>query len=344
MTPFFRRLFSQCAARPGWIGFQPSSGPSLKLTRRPLPRHPPSLLTIESVPSAFPKASAAPRRRVLLFHAPAPLRLWHLLSLDAPTVAVVWSLAFAWAAGLRLPAWVPALQFLAAWVVYVADRLLDARTALRTASPHRLRPRHRFHWRHRRALLPLAALAACAALWIVLALMPPIAQERNSVLAAAALLYLTGVHSGRRFQPFSKEFLVGLLFTAGCALPTLTRALGQPGPLDWALPAALACFAALAWLNCRSIDRWESRVPQPSLRSTLSLANLLALAGLLLALLFCPAQPRAAALLAAGALGAFLLGLLDRFRSRLTPVTLRAAADLVLLTPALLLPFALLHP
>ena len=33
--------------------------------------------------------------------APNPLRLWHLLSLDAPTVAAAWSLGFAKAAGVQ---------------------------------------------------------------------------------------------------------------------------------------------------------------------------------------------------------------------------------------------------
>jgi hypothetical protein len=35
-----------------------------------------------------------------------------------------------------------------------------------------------------------------------------------------------------------------------------------------------------------------------------------------------------------------LLSLLDRTRARMTPLTLRAAADFVLLTPLALIPFA----
>ncbi len=83
-----------------------------------------------------------------------PLRLWHLASLDAPTVAVVWSFAFAWSAGIKLPDWVSALLVLAVWPVYVIDRLLDARAGLRSQNLDRLRERHLFHWRHRRLLLP----------------------------------------------------------------------------------------------------------------------------------------------------------------------------------------------
>jgi hypothetical protein len=47
---------------------------------------------------------------------------------------------------------------------------------------------------------------------------------------------------------------------------------------------------------------------------------------------------RIALLVASGAAGALLLALLDRLRGRLTPLALRTAADLVLLTP---LPFLL---
>ena len=51
--------------------------------------------------------------------APAPLRLWHLASLDAPTVAAVWGLAFAWAAHIALPRWIPALLALGTFVAGV---------------------------------------------------------------------------------------------------------------------------------------------------------------------------------------------------------------------------------
>jgi hypothetical protein len=47
--------------------------------------------------------------------APNLLRLWHLSSLDAPTVAAVWSLGFAKAAGVRLPEWGPVLLILVTW-------------------------------------------------------------------------------------------------------------------------------------------------------------------------------------------------------------------------------------
>ena len=302
-------------------------------------------------------------------------------------MAVVWSLAFAWAARVQLPAWVPALLALVAWAVYIGDRLLDARAGLRTGQTARLRDRHHFHHRHRRVLAPLAVISACAAAWIVFSLMPPGARERNSVLAAAAVAYFSGVHSSRRLPRLvppllvpllppllSKEFLAGLLFTAGCVLPALSRAAAGPGSTLWPLWTAAVYFAALAWLNCHAIERWESEATPPALekrrvrsdfpekhssganppidsagfcvrakaltyqswptaQTSFPFALLLAFAGVLLAPVLRSNQPRTAALVGAAAASALLLALLDRLRSRLTPLALRVAADLVLLTP-----------
>jgi hypothetical protein len=295
------------------------------------------------------------------------LAFWHLASLDAPTVAVVWSLAFTWAGGVRLPLWVPLLLALVTWSVYVTDRLLDARAGLRDPAQHTLRERHRFHWRYRRALLPMAMAAACAAAGIILAFLPPVARARDSVLAAAALAYFSGVHSGRNAWQFplqwprsfpGKEFLVGVLFTAGCVLPVWhrPRALAAPGSTIWVFWIPAVFFAALAWLNCSYIARWESmdepwearsgstkhvlsdQRPKPP--ATFYASVLLACGGLFSAAVGASAHPRPTALLVAGATSALLLALLDRTRDRMTALALRAAADFVLLTPLALLYFA----
>jgi hypothetical protein len=275
-----------------------------------------------------------------IFDAPGPLRLWHLASLDAPTVALVWSLAFAWVAHIRLPMWVPALLALAVWTVYIADRLLDANVGLRDANRNHLRDRHLFHWHHRRILLPLAVTTATTAVWIIFAFMPVLARERNSILAAASLVYFTRVHTGRKHSPFlSKEFLVGLLFTAGCALPALSRAGFNTGTQTWSLLILIVFFAMLAWLNCHAIDRWEAN-PAHSQSQTIQVpATLLAIAGLLLAAIL-SSHPRPAVLLTTGAVAALLVAMLDKLSNRLTPIALRAAADLALLTPLLLIPIA----
>jgi hypothetical protein len=312
--------------------------------------------------------------------APAFLRLWHLTSLDAPTVAVVWALGFAWVLGERLPPLLPVLLALVVWVIYVADRLLDSHAGQRAGQIEGLRARHAFHWKHRWILGPLAAAATCAAAGLVLLWMPAMARERSTVLAAAALAYFTRVHSSQGpvrapFQssfltPFlTKELLVGVLFAAGCALPAWNRAPAAP----WPLAAPVVFFAALAWLNCHAIECWESGEGSPAgpipraefgvnvshpcagrkaqgwgtehwwlrrngaMRKIETLGFTLGLAAILAAVGLSAPQPRPAALLLAGAASALLLALLDRLRGDLTPLALRAAADLALLTPLALL-------
>jgi hypothetical protein len=303
------------------------------------------------------RADAAMRSATRCIEVPAPLAFWHLASLDAPTVAVVWALGFAWAARVPLPAWSPILLALVAWPVYIADRLLDVRSVLHSAQDHPLRQRHHFHWQYRWLFIPLGVVSACAAVWIIVAYMPVAVRERNSILAAAGLAYFSSVHAGRTFPRIlsrifapllAKETLVAVIFTAACALPALSRAAVR-APLEsafalWPLVIAISVFTLLAWLNCQSIERWEScqsgGIPfhgdAPRGSGTFPQAVGLGLSGLVLAVAL-SFNHRIALLVASGAAAALLLAVLDRLRDRLTPLALRAAADLVLLTPMLLL-------
>jgi hypothetical protein len=276
-----------------------------------------------------------------------PLHLWHLTSLDAPTVAVVWTLAFAWAVRIHLPLWLPTVLALAAWSAYIGDRLLDARNA-RTP----LRARHHFHWKHRRIFLPIALAAAITGLSLALHSMPAAARERNSLLAAAALIYFTSVHSPwrvsgpkpglriPRIPRIPKELLVGVLFTLACATPVLARLwtrswIRNPDQcLSLLLP--ILTFTALAWLNCHAIEIWESLTRTHSAK-VFRLATALATVAIVFAAVASLHDPRQGALLAAAALSAALLALLDRRQNEISPIALRAAADLVLLVPAALL-------
>jgi hypothetical protein len=297
------------------------------------------------LPLANPQAgkrTPAQIRHVHLVEAPAILRLWHLTSIDAPTVAVVWTLAFARAAEVRLPSWVPLLIALGTWTVYVCDRLLDTRSSLIRDDRNSLRERHLFHWRHRHVFSILAASAACFAAALIFRQMPTTVRQRNSVLALAALTYFSGVHSHRKPPAwlrscFSKEFFVGTLFTAGCVLPTVSRIrTGSNLALSWPLLVSAVFFAALAWLNCHAIERWESQGHSRIFPA----ACLVGLAGVVLAASAVFVHPNFAALLAAAAESAILLAILDHLRTRLTPLALRSAADIVLLTPIFLIPLA----
>jgi len=304
-----------------------------------------SLSTVTSPDKTAIPVGAHTRRKVSPGFSRLPA-LWHLTSLDAPTVAVTWAVAFAWAEHVRLPVWVLAILALAAWTSYVGDRLLDALRAR-----HPLRDRHHFHWRHRRILVPLAVTAFLVAIGLVLLYMPIAARNRNSVLAVAALAYFTGVHSGQpaagrlrlpRIRPANfpvKEMLVGVIFTLACAVPAWTRMNAHRVEMI----APVIGFMALAWLNCRAIEVWESvssrsdSRPNGIFRLALILALSLTLAAVVAGSV---GSTHNAALLATGGVSAALIGALDRNQHRLSAVMLRTAADLVLLTPLALLAFA----
>lgn len=276
-----------------------------------------------------------------IFSLPRSLRLWHLASLDAPTVAVVWTLTFAWAGRRSVSLWTMLLVAVVTWCAYVADRLLDARRGLREATHDQLRERHFFHWRHRGVLLKLAIIGAGAAIGIFTEATPPIEHARGSLLAAAALAYFSRVHSTRRplllRWPRSfpgKELLVGVLFTAGC----VAAAWGAASRLTtWRLWLPPAGFAGLAWLNCTAIARWESGSASTVVRI---FALGLAAIEMNLSLFTAGPAPRSAALLAAAAMSALLLAAVDCVRTRMTPLAVRCAADLALLTPVPLFVFA----
>jgi hypothetical protein len=266
--------------------------------------------------------------------APRALHLWHLASLDAPTVAVVWAIAFAWVAGVHLDPWIPLLLACGTWTVYVGDRLLDAYRAISSRNFGGLRERHYFHWRRRHFLLPIACATAAVAATLVMRCMPLAVRNRDSVLAAAALVYFSGVHSQAKLPDWlknlaSKELLVGLLFTAGCVAPTLSRLHSQ----DWPLFACLPLFVALAWVNCSAIENWESPGKQTGV---LLRASFLGIAGLAACEAFAFSDPRASALAFCAGASALLLSLLDHSRDRCSPLTMRALADLLLLTPLVL--------
>jgi len=300
----------------------------------PLANPPKSRLsTFTCTPAAWSRASRV-------------LQLWHLPSLDAPTVAVAWALAFAWALGVHLALWVPLLLACGTFTVYVGDRLLDAHRAIASQDLSALRERHYFHWRHRRSLIPIACATAAIAVALVVNRMPASIRDRNSVLAAAALVYFSGVHSTVRLpvrlrklvsrRLASKELLVGLLFTAGSIAPAIARARF----IGWPLGACVILFVMLAWINCSAIESWESsRIPSAILPCAIALGFAAITASGMLAFV----NGRLSALAFAAALSALLLSLLDRKRAAISPLTLRALADLALLTPILAVLLGALH-
>lgn len=247
-------------------------------------------------------------------------------------MAALWCWAFGRAARSRLAPWLPAALAMGTWLFYVADRLLDARLAPETT----LKERHRFHDRHRRVFLAIAAPVALA-LAVLVARMPPSVITSYCVLGALALLYLGLVHLparayGRSLRYFPKEFAIALLFAAASALPAWDAAWHSAAGMPRHHPLLILCpiFAVLCWLNCVAIEDWE----QHHQGSRIGWLAGMAIAASCLSL-FCLVNRPARWLAVAAALSAALFLVLDR--SRLHAGGRRIAADLALLTPLLLL-------
>ena len=280
------------------------------------------------------------------------LGLWHLLSLDAPSVATVWTIAVASAVGLHLPWTSPAAMFVAVWMLYVADRLLDARQLPGGQCPPELEERHRFHHRHRRAFLILIAISACV-LVALLRNIDPRAMRIYTLLATLLGAWFLIIHArplpGDGAHRLPKELAVGIFFPAAVFIPTVAR-LPQlrldllPIALLLAATCSLNCLYLYAWehpgqrTQAHWSTRWATRhlVPLTWTVAALSLTLIL-----ISPLLTASAQlHRGTALLTTCILASSLLFLLlHHVRQRLNPLHLRALADLVLLTP--LIPFAL---
>ena len=210
----------------------------------------------------------------------------------------------------------PVAMFLSVWVLYAGDRLLDARGGVG------LEERHRFHGEHRwgfaAGMLVCGAGLAAISPWLVL----PV----GFVALGGALLVWLGVVHLHRGRALPKELVVGGFFAAAVFLPV-------PGH-----PVAALGFAVLCALNCLYIHAWEH--PYSSARDThaWTLWGLRHLGWLTAGLVACALLARTPVMLAEGAAAGLLWGLHQR-RAALGRTALRAAADAVLLTPLLALPW-----
>lgn len=263
-----------------------------------------------------------------------PLHLWHLLSLDAPTVATLWIWFIARACNVTLPWQAPVAMFLAVWVLYAADRLLDARTG----PPAALEERHRFHYRHRRAFVLCIAVAAVSLAALTPELFPAALRLYallGALLAGWFLLIHMRVAEERRLP---KEAVVGVFFAAAIFIPTVSH---RPELRPYLIfPAVL--FATLCALNCMFLYSWEhpdAAIATSAHATTRFLTRRLVPATIMLfatCTVFLFFTRRREIPIAIGLSAALLLALHLR-REHINRLSLRAYADLALLTPLLLI-------
>lgn len=234
-------------------------------------------------------------------------------------------------------------MFIAVWMLYAADRLLDARMLdtypLNTTS---LEARHLFHHRHRTAFLTGIGLSSIA-LAALLPLMPAEAIRLYLILGGLTFGYFIVIHVTGSAHRLPKEFAVGLCFAAATFIPTVARHPSLRLPL--LIPALL--FGSLSTLNCLFIYAWEHKPgrrihPPPHAATRLALNHLPLLATLLIlasAALAFVSRSAFWPIPLATALAAILLLILHLRRHHVAALTLRALADVALLAPVLLIPF-----
>jgi len=245
--------------------------------------------------------------------------LWpNLLSLDAPAVALLWQILFARCFHARVEALPSVLLVLAVWLIYAADRTLDAWTGSCAL------PRHEFYRRHWKSLLPLWILAFVAGSALALTRLTPELLFCGIALATVVVAYFVLLHLGV-FQK-TKEAAVAVLFALGATLsawPNVHTAVDVE---------AIILFSCLCWINCVAIEHWESageqRWPVAAAAGVLGLATM--------PLLF-TGRPVLGGAVVVSAL-AFVL--LDCARRRFSRDALRVLADVALLSPLFLLPVA----
>lgn len=277
--------------------------------------------------------------------AKSPLALWHLLSLDAPTIAVLWTWFIGTASHVHLPITSILAMASAVWTLYAADRLLDTQSA----TPSDLEARHYFHHRYRTAFLA-GILFASLALAVLLPRIPSEAIHLYLILGGLVFGYFILIHVPLNHSPetkaaprLPKEIAVGICFAAAIFIPTIAR---HPDLRPTLLPSALL-FAALCSLNCLFIYAWEHDPPDPidhpvhtitrlALNRLPTIAMTITAAGIALAILD---HRTPWPIPIANALAATLLLLLHYRRHQIIPLNLRAAADLALATPILVIPF-----
>lgn len=261
---------------------------------------------------------------------------WNILSLDAPTVAVVWASLLARASHVRLATADELILSLSVWCIYVSDRLFDG---WRPTNPKILHERHRFCAKYRVALTWLVVLTATTVFWVTVDSLMLIEVSAGMKLAAIVGAYMASIHAGHgsmaRFVP--KEIAVGILFAAGTTLPVWSRL----SELSWDVYVPFGLFAILCSLNCVAIECWENEPRHPEWFQRCSpviawaerrinlLAAALAASAFAVTLMLGRHGPVGSGLLAIS-LSALLILILHRHRNRLSGRALRVLADATL--------------
>ena len=238
-------------------------------------------------------------------------------------------------AGVALPPSREIVLGLGVWLIYLVDRVADAR------SEHGTRQntaRHVFSGSRQQFLRPLTRLIALALVILTPRWLPGAEFRSGLVLLALALAYYWLIHCcpGRGWAVYlPKEAFVGGMFGVGTAFFVFCQAPSIPAVV-W---ESVALFASACFLNCAYITKWEcdprDRHECSSLLNAFpGLTACLGLASAVIAVLAVAVSLLSSNLVAVPvAVSSLLLAALDLRKGKMSADALRVAADVVLLTP-----------
>ncbi|GAA5482296.1 hypothetical protein Hsar01_01514 [Haloferula sargassicola] len=180
-------------------------------------------------------------------------------------VALAWLYMFASAWQVYYLPWAAyASLALAVWIIYVVDRLLDAR--FRPPDDPLLGPQHRFHQRHRGWFASGLLVASAALLWLVSHEVTGILFSSNGLFGVNYLtpgLLLVGVffflvrqsrHSTE--IPFFRNFIAGAAFGYGTAMMAHIYSPSQE-VFSLLVSREMIGFSVLCAVNITAIHLWE---------------------------------------------------------------------------------------
>ncbi|KAA1259477.1 hypothetical protein LF1_20110 [Rubripirellula obstinata] len=193
-------------------------------------------------------------------------RIINAVSLDAVAVAILWQFVFCINFTQRAPTIAQSVSLgLTVWLVYCADRLLDA-ARMDVQGPATYR--HQFHLRHRRGLTITWMILLMVDAMVVCFGIDGSIQVLGIGLAAGVLVYGAGVHFAETpLHRIPKEVQVGFLFAGGVSVVTWPGVFAEPSKqipmlvtvgLAWVLFACNCIFVAACELESDRAQGFDS--------------------------------------------------------------------------------------
>ena len=186
---------------------------------------------------------------------PAPRTPWwlwpNLLNLDSPLLAMIWQEQFARVAGVSLGWGDRVLLLGCTWLVYCADRALDAAKLGRKTET----ARHAIQLRGKAIWLGVSAVVLVVAIILAAVTLNSLAWLGGGVVLGFTAVHFAATHRwpSLRCWFWPKEWHVGFVFSVGCVLQVWSNA---PGAWPSLLPPVIG-FGALCAMSCSHITVWE---------------------------------------------------------------------------------------